>query len=98
MERLRGYRGHTTRSRTDHQANRHYQPTRGHRTAYRFHAESDGETMNKQRKAQVAWWAAKVYEQALEYADVIDPKRQRVIRVANKLDAIARLTTEIHFE
>lgn len=56
------------------------------------------EMMGKPRKEQIAWWARKVYEQAQEYADAIDPKRTHLSRVANKLDAITRLAREIHFE
>jgi hypothetical protein len=54
--------------------------------------------MTKARKAQIAWWAAKICEQTNEYADVIDPHRTRTDRVANKLDAINRHAREIHFE
>lgn len=50
------------------------------------------------RKAQIAWWAAKVYEQAQEYADIADPKRKKENRTANRLDAICRLAADIHFE
>ena len=54
--------------------------------------------MNASRKAQIAWWAAKVNEQSQEYADIADPERKRENRIANKLDAISRLTREINFE
>jgi hypothetical protein len=54
--------------------------------------------VSKARLKQIAWWASKVYEQADEFADALDPKRTRTNRVANKLDAICRLTREIHFE
>jgi len=54
--------------------------------------------MNKSRTQQIAWWAAKVTEQAAEYADVADPHRKRENRIANKLDAIVRIAREIHFE
>ena len=54
--------------------------------------------MNKQRKAQIAWWAKMIYGQAQEYADVADPTRIRANSVAHKLDAIAALARRLHFE
>jgi len=50
------------------------------------------------RKKQIAWWASKVYEQAQEYADIADSKREHKSAVANKLDTICRLCNEIHWE
>lgn len=54
--------------------------------------------MTNSRKKQIAWWACKVYEQSLEYADIIDPKRTKANTTANQLDAVARIVKRIHFE
>jgi hypothetical protein len=54
--------------------------------------------MTSDRKKQIAWWAAKVRDQATMYADVVDPERKRQNRIANKLDAIHRLARDIQAE
>jgi len=50
------------------------------------------------QKSQIAFWAAKVRDQATAYADVVDPKRKHLNIVANKLDTIHRLARDIQTE
>jgi hypothetical protein len=54
--------------------------------------------MPNSRKEQLAWWALKVYEQSMMYADIQDPKRTKRSAIANKLDTIAAQAKALHFE
>jgi len=63
-----------------------------------FHMEErQAMTKLKMHEQQIALWAAKIYKEAQEYADIADPKRTRSNYVANNLDGICRLAREIQF-
>lgn len=54
--------------------------------------------MNKARKAQLAWWAAKVREQATMYAELSDPARKQDDEFSPRLDRIASMCRDIVFQ